>query len=128
MLHCERRLSEIRSTSMYNATPSKELKRNRLVVSISMSSLHHPLCPLHCFIVLMNTKWLTQCLSDDGITHVTLRATTTLLTAAQCQKAVQSIQIGTHPRSLELEPTKNFNVHIRPQHPKICKHLLLSLF
>jgi hypothetical protein len=29
---------------------------------------------------------------------------------------------------LELEPIKNFNVHICPQHPKIGKHLLLSLF
>ena len=43
-------------------------------------------------------------------------------------KVVQCVQIGTHPRSLKLEPIKNFNFHIRPQHPKTGKDLLLSFF
>jgi len=116
---------------MYNASPSKELKCNGLVVSISRSSLHHPLCPLHCFILLMNTKWLTQCLSDDGITHVILRVAKTLLTAAQYQKAVQSVQIGTHPRSLKLEAIKNLIfifVFSTPKLVNICYFLSSETF
>jgi hypothetical protein len=76
----------------------------------------------------MNNKWLTQCPSDDGITHVTLRVATTLLTAAQFQKQCNADKSGLPSRSLKLEPIKNFNFHIRPQHPKIGKDLLLSLF
>ena len=131
MLHCERRLSEISGTSIYNATPSKELKCNRLVVSISGSSLHHPLCPLHCFILLMNTKWLTQCLRDDGITHVILSIATTLLTGTQYQKAVQSVQIGTHPRSLKLEAIKNvifIFIFSNPKLVNICYFLSSETF
>jgi len=97
MLHCERRLSEISSTSVYNATPCKELKCNRLVISIFGGSLHHSPRPLHCFILLINSKWLTQCLSDDGITHVTIRVATSLLTPTQCPKQCKAYKLGPTP-------------------------------
>jgi hypothetical protein len=46
----------MRNTGVYDAAALKELKCNQLVVSISGSSLHHPLCLLHCFTLLMNSK------------------------------------------------------------------------
>jgi hypothetical protein len=55
-LKCKRRLFDVRNTGVYIATPLKELKCNQLVVSISVSSLHNPLCLLHCFTLLMNSK------------------------------------------------------------------------
>lgn len=47
---------------------------------------------------------------------------------AQCRstaKAVQSVQIGTHPRYLKVELISNYNCHIHAQRPKISKELLL---
>jgi hypothetical protein len=40
-------------------------------------------------------------------------------------KLVQSVQIGTHPRTFKVQPISNFNCHIHGQHPKISKDLLL---
>jgi hypothetical protein len=44
------------NTGVYDGDPWKELKCNKLVVSVSGSSLHHPLCLLHSFTLLMNSK------------------------------------------------------------------------
>ena len=40
-------------------------------------------------------------------------------------KAVKSVQIGTHLKSLKVEPINNFNCHNHAQCPKISKDLLL---
>jgi hypothetical protein len=44
------------NTGMYDAAPWKEQKCNKLIVATSGSSMHHPLCLLHCFTILMNSK------------------------------------------------------------------------
>jgi len=48
------------NTSMYDATPWKALQCNKLVVPVSGSALHHPLCPLHRFTIVLSSRW-TQC-------------------------------------------------------------------
>jgi hypothetical protein len=48
--------ADMSKTDVYDATPWKEQKCNKLIVSISGSSMHHPLCLLHCFTLLINGK------------------------------------------------------------------------
>jgi hypothetical protein len=58
-------LFEISNTRVYDATPWKEIKCNKLVVAIPGSSSRHPLCLLHFFNILMNSKQadaMTGCL------------------------------------------------------------------
>jgi hypothetical protein len=55
-LRCESQLFYIKNARVYNATPWKELKCKMLEVAIPGSWFHHPLCSLHCFILLMNSK------------------------------------------------------------------------
>jgi hypothetical protein len=86
------------NTSVYDATPWKELKCYKFVVAIFGSSMHH-----------------------------SLRSTACQITAQSCttSKAVKSVQIGTHLVSLKVEPRHNFNSHTHAQCPKISKDLLL---
>lgn len=86
------------NTSVYDATPWKKLKCNKLVVAIFWSSLHHPLHSKACQI-----------------------------TAQSCSPptAVKSVQTETHLKSLKVEPINNFNSHTHAQCPKISKNLLL---
>jgi hypothetical protein len=55
-LQSKRRLFDVSNTGVYDADPWKELKCNNLVVSVSGSSLHHPLCLLHCFTLQRKSK------------------------------------------------------------------------
>jgi len=55
-LQYKRRLYDVRNTGVYDADPWKEPKCNKLVVSVSGSSLQHPLCLLHCYTLLTNSK------------------------------------------------------------------------
>jgi hypothetical protein len=51
-LEYKRRLFDMSNTGVYDADPWKELKCNKLVVSVSGSSLHHTLC----YTLLMTSK------------------------------------------------------------------------
>jgi len=56
ILQRKRRLYVVSNTGVYDADPWKEMRCNKLVVSVSGSSLYHPLCLLHCFAFLMNSQ------------------------------------------------------------------------
>ena len=86
------------NTSVYDATPWKELKYNKLAVAIFGSSMHHSLHSMAC--------------------QIAAQSCTT-------PKAVKSVQIGTHLKSLKVEPMHNFNSHTHAQCPQISKDLLL---
>ena len=86
------------NTNVYDATPWKELKCNKLVAVIFGSSMHHSLHSTAC--------------------QITAQSCTT-------PKAVKSVQIGTLLKSLNAEPMHNFNSHTHAQCPKISKDLLL---
>jgi len=86
------------NTSVYDATPWKELKCNKLVVAIFGSSMHHSLHSTAC--------------------QIAAQSCTT-------SKAVKSVQIGTHLISLKVQPRHNFNSYTLAQCPKISKDLLL---
>jgi len=77
-------LFEMSKTIMYDATPWKQMKCNKLVFAIFGSSMHHSLHSTAC--------------------QIAAQSCTT-------PKAVKSVQIGTNLKSLKAEPMNNFNSH-----------------
>lgn len=114
------------NTSVYDETHWMELECNKLVVAIAGRSSHHPLCLLH-FNFLMDSKYadaMPGCLFCHSLQA---KCCYIITQSPSMPKAVQSVQTGTYPRSLKIEPINHFIIFMLST-PKLLKSCYFNLW